>query len=63
MDAQDATDTNRVESPFVDQPADRLGMDTELVRDFANADEGRLLTRRRHASDRVAGPADCCMPD
>jgi hypothetical protein len=50
MDAQDATDTDRVELTVVDQPPDRLGMDTELVRYLANADEGRLFTRRRHAS-------------
>jgi hypothetical protein len=41
MDAQDAADPDGVEPTVVDETPDRLGMDAELVRDFANADEAR----------------------
>ena len=48
MHAQDAADADRVEPTVVDQPPDRLGMDAELIRYLANADEPRLSICRRH---------------
>jgi hypothetical protein len=42
MDAQHATHTHGVEAAVVDQAPDRLRMDTQLVRDFTNADETRI---------------------
>ena len=46
MDAQDTAYTHCVEAAVVDQPADRLRMDAELVGDVANADEAvRLMIR------------------
>jgi hypothetical protein len=45
VDAQHATDANRVEPTVVNQAPDRLGVDAKLVRDFTNADEVvRLLS-------------------
>jgi hypothetical protein len=43
MDAEDATDTHRIQPPVVDQPPDRLRMHPELIRNLANADQPGLF--------------------
>src|SRR5919198_661311 len=49
MHTENATDTDRVEPAVVNQPADRLRMDAELIGDVPNADEVvRLMIRSRH---------------
>jgi hypothetical protein len=45
MNAEDATDTHRIEPAAVDQPPDRFWMHTELIRNLANADEPALSGR------------------
>ena len=45
MNAEDATDTHRIEPAIVDQPPDRLWMHAELIRNLANADEPALSGR------------------
>jgi len=47
MDAQDPADSHRIESTVVDQPPDGLGMDAQLSRYLADADEPGLSTCRR----------------
>jgi hypothetical protein len=42
MNAQHATDTHCVETAVVDQTANRLRMDAELVRNLTNAHESRI---------------------
>ena len=49
VNAQHAAHAHCVETAVVDQPADRLGMDAELVRNLANAHENRISAARRHA--------------
>jgi len=43
---QHTSDADGVEPAVVDQTANRLGMDAELVGDLTNADKLRLLLRR-----------------
>jgi hypothetical protein len=47
MDAQDAADAHCIEPTVVDQPPDGLGMDAQLIRYLADADEPGLSTWRR----------------
>jgi hypothetical protein len=50
--AKDAADANGVEAAVVDQTANRLGMDPELTRDFADAVQRfGLRLRFRHGHD------------
>jgi hypothetical protein len=63
---QHASDADGVEPTVVDQAANRLGMDAELVGDVTDADETvRLLLRRCHleptynSSRRIASPNSC----
>jgi hypothetical protein len=47
VNAQDASNADSVEPAVMDQPPNRLGVNTKLVGDLANADEAvRLLLRR-----------------
>jgi hypothetical protein len=39
VNAEDAADAHRIQSPVMDQPSDRLRVHTELIRNLANADE------------------------
>ena len=55
MDAQDATDTHRIESTVVDQPPDRLRVHAELIRHLAYADEPRISACRGHSWRSLAG--------
>src|SRR5436309_13054106 len=55
MHAKDAPDAHSVEPAVVDQAADRLRMDTQLVRNFTNTDETRIAAGRGHASKPKAG--------
>jgi hypothetical protein len=57
MHAQDAPDSDRIEPAVVNETPDRLRMDAELVRDFANADEARVFPRRRHGSQSSQVPS------
>src|SRR5215218_1056020 len=51
VDPQHTTDANSVESTVVNQSPDRLGMNTQLVRYFADADKRLVLfIRIRHAN-------------
>jgi hypothetical protein len=45
VDTQHPPDAHRVEPPVVDQTADGLRMNAELIRHIANADEVRLSVR------------------
>lgn len=47
VNAQHAADAHGVEPAIVNQPPDRLGVDTELIGDVANADEAFGLLLRR----------------
>jgi hypothetical protein len=50
--AKDATDADGVEPSVVDQPPDRLGVDTELRRHLTDADEAiGFRVHRRHNSN------------
>jgi hypothetical protein len=42
MNTQHATDTNCIETAVVNQTADRLRVDAELVRNLTNAHESRI---------------------
>src|SRR5262245_14504110 len=49
VDAQHASDADSVEAAVVNQPTDRLGVNTELAGNLANADQtGRITSSRRH---------------
>jgi hypothetical protein len=48
VNAEDAADPNRVQSPVVDQPPDRLRVHAELIRNLANADEPGSFAWCRH---------------
>jgi hypothetical protein len=39
VNAKDPADADRIQSPIVDQPPDRLRVHAELIRNLANADE------------------------
>ena len=47
VDAQHTSDAHGVEPAVVNQPPDRLGMDTELIGDVTDADEAFWLVLRR----------------
>jgi hypothetical protein len=48
VNAEDAADPNRIQSPVVDQPPDRLRVHAELIRNLANADEPGSFAWCRH---------------
>jgi hypothetical protein len=48
VNAQHAADAHGVEPPVVNQAPNRLGMHSELIRDFTNADEPIRLLLRSH---------------
>jgi len=48
VNAEDAADTHRIQSPVVDQPPDRLRVHAELIRNLANTDESRFFAWCRH---------------
>ena len=54
MHAQHATDPDRVETPVVDQPPDRLRVNAELACDLANAHQtDGIFPDGRHNRDEV----------
>jgi hypothetical protein len=55
VNAEDAADTHRIQSPVVDQPPDRLRVHAELIRNLANTDESRFFAWCRHGR----GPKPC----
>ena len=48
VNAEDAADADRIQSPVVDQPPDRLRMHAKLIRNLANADEPGFSAWCRH---------------
>jgi hypothetical protein len=48
MNAEDAADAHRIQSPVVDQPPDRLRVHAELIRNLANADKPGSIAWCRH---------------
>jgi hypothetical protein len=56
VNAQHAADADRVEPPFVNQTANRFGVDTELVGDLTNAHKVLGLFRGRHATINLQHP-------
>jgi hypothetical protein len=48
VNAEDAADAHRIQSPVMDQPSDRLRVHTELIRNLANADEPGSFAWYRH---------------
>lgn len=65
MDAENASDADRVEPPVVDQPPDRLRMDAQLVRNLTDTDKppGIAAYGRHNSSEALQVPQDGTWAD